>query len=77
MRLNPSKELERERYHLKMGSECHYLAESEAEKDLGVVFDKKLDFQQHIDNKINMANRMADLIRRTYKFLDKKNFPTL
>ena len=53
------------------------MSESTSEKDLGVTFDKQMDFTKHINKKINMANKMSGVIRRNYKFLNKDNFPSL
>ena len=38
-------------------------------KDLGVIFDCKLKFDIHINDKINKANRMLGIIKRNFKFL--------
>ena len=44
------------------------------EKDVGVMIDGKLDFENHIISKVNEANSMFAVIRRTYKFLDIDTF---
>jgi hypothetical protein len=44
------------------------------EKDLGVTFDPKLTFDQHIKNVINKANSMLGIIKRTFTFLSKDMF---
>ena len=41
-----------------------------SEKDLGVTFDKNLKFTDHINNKVNKANRNVELFR-TFTFMDK------
>ena len=50
------------------------LRHSQAERDLGVIIDQKLSFDEHIAAKIKKANSMASLIRRTYTYLDEKTF---
>ena len=40
-------------YKLKEGDTHHELAYTEEEKDLSVVIDGKLDFEKHINTKIN------------------------
>ena len=40
------------------------------EKDLGVIIDSKLKFSSYIVNQVKTANRLIDLIRRSYNFLD-------
>ena len=34
-------------------------------KDLGVIFDSKMKFDEHIDHVINKANRMLGFVMRT------------
>ena len=46
----------------------------EQEKDLGILFDKYISFDAHIQNSINMANSMVGIIRRT---LDGEIFTNL
>ena len=40
------------------------------EKDLGVTIDSELKFEEHISNKVNKANSIAGLIRRSFAHLD-------
>ena len=47
------------------------------EKDLGVIFDSDLKFEDHISMKVNKANVIAGLIRRSFSFLDCKLFKKL
>ena len=42
------------------------------EKDIGVIFDKYLSFDAHIQNSINKANSMIGIIRRTFTFIDRE-----
>ena len=46
-------------------------------KDLGVIVDKHLTFSKHIAEKVNKANQIVGLIRRTFVFIDKHNFNLL
>ena len=43
-------------------------------KDLGVIVENHLTFSKHIAEKVNKANQIMGLIRRTFVFLDKHNF---
>ena len=52
----------------------HQLAMVHNIKDLGVIFDDKLNFEMHMNEKINKANSIMGIIRRAYKFLNKINF---
>ena len=53
------------------GVDDSVLKECVEEKDLGVVFDKALSFDTHIQAAINKANKMIGIIRRTFSYLDK------
>jgi len=43
-------------------------------RDLGVIFDEKLTFRDHIHCKINMAYKMVGLIKRNFKYLSISSF---
>ena len=47
------------------------------EKDLGITFDKRLEFDYHIQEKPKKANSMYGMLRRTFKHLDEKTFVPL
>ncbi|XP_068229703.1 uncharacterized protein [Palaemon carinicauda] len=53
------------------------LLEVEHEKDLGVIIDNRLNFSEHLNKKINMANKITGLIRRTFVSLDEVIFKQL
>ena len=48
-----------------------------AEKDIGVVIDSKLSFENHINKKVNKANSIMGVIRQTFEYLDIKTFKIL
>ena len=52
----------------------HVFSKVDSEKDLGIKFDAKLSFEQHINDKVNKANQMMGLVRRSFIYLDKENF---
>ena len=54
--------------HLKLSNE---------EKDLGVSIDSKLNFENHMQAKINKANSIMGVIRRTIEYLDYETFKLL
>ena len=47
------------------------------EKDLGVIFDEKLIFRDHISKKAALANRNFGLIFRSFTYIDKAMFLNL
>ena len=47
------------------------------EKDLGVVIDMELTFDEHITSKVKKANGIMGLIRRSFSFLDPETFKRL
>ena len=49
----------------------------EEEVDLGVTIDSKLNFEAHIISKVNKANKIMGIIRRTFTFLDRTIFTRL
>ena len=52
----------------------HTLETVREEKDLGVVIDSQLTFSKHISLKVNKANSIMGLIRRTFRHLDEQTF---
>lgn len=48
-----------------------------AEKDLGVTVDSALTFDDHISNKVRVANGIVGLVRRSFTYLDTKSIKKL
>ena len=44
------------------------------EKDLGVIMDSELTFSEHITEKVNKANSLVGIIRRSFSHLDPDTF---
>ena len=55
----------------------HILNHTSNEKDLGVTIDVDLNFTLHIQDKINKANSIMSLIRRSFTYLDTEMFKLL
>ena len=53
------------------------LTETTAERDLGVMIDNELEFDKHIKEIVNKANRMVGLIRIGFTYMDKDMFMNL
>ena len=47
------------------------LEQVEVEKDLGIYFDSKLSFREHITKKVNIANRNLGCIFRSFTYMKK------
>lgn len=48
----------------------------DTEKDLGIIFDSHMSFDEHITTVVKKANSIAGMIRRTFVHLDKNMFKT-
>ena len=46
-------------------------------KDLGVMIDEKLSFNEHLNEKVNKAYRMIGIIKQNFKYLEKDAFMNL
>ena len=55
----------------------HELAETEAEKDLGVIVDRKLTFKNHVAQSTAKANRTLGVVRRSFDHLSDRTFVQL
>jgi ribonuclease P/MRP protein subunit RPP40 len=55
----------------------HNLDKIDEEKDIGVIIDKNLDFEAHINEKVNKATKIFGIIRRAYLNLNEENFMPL
>ena len=53
------------------------ISKTETGKDIGVIIDNKLKFSEHLSEKINKANKIVGLIRRTFVYLDSPMFKSL
>ena len=54
-----------------------HIQQTNEEKDLGILVDKSLKFQKHINAQVLKANRMLGLIKRSFSYMDKEMFLTL
>ena len=61
------------RYHLG-GDEIEHVF---SEKDLGITIDSELTYDDHISNKIRVANGIVGLMRRSFSYLDPPTFKKL
>lgn len=68
-----NQQVERE-YFMQKEDQPVSLERVDSEKDLGIIVDQHLTFEQHINDKINKANRTMGLIRRSFVDLNKENF---
>ena len=56
---------------------CLELERTSSMKDLGVIIDCNLKFQDHIKLKINKVYRMLGMLRRNFKEMDVESFISL
>ena len=62
-------------YYMKKQDERLQLAETEVERDLGVMVDNRLSFKSHIATA--KANKVVGIIRRTFDHLTEQTFVQL
>ena len=55
----------------------NYLKYTDEECDLGLIIDNNLNFEAHMNAKVNKANKIMGLIRRTFTFLNGETFTKL
>ena len=48
-----------------------------SQKHLGLILDSKLDFNEHIDNKINKCNKVIGIMKRLSLILSRKSLLTI
>ena len=48
-----------------------------SQKHLGLVLDSKLDFNKHINNKINKCNKIIGIMKKLFLFLSQKTLLTI
>ena len=65
------------KYRMNTGQEVIEIETVTSERDLGVIMDKALNFSEHINTKVNKANRNLGIIFRTFTFMDKEMFLNL
>ena len=63
--------------HFFLNSTIHPIDNNEKQKDLGVIVDTKLFFEDQINKVVNEATKMTKIIRRTFQILDKYTFLSL
>ena len=64
-------------YKLLTSNGQHDIKSTDYEKDIGVIIDSNLQFEQHINEKINKASKAAAMVRRSFDFLNEHNFAPL
>ena len=62
------------KHYINSNMERYEIGRVESEKDIGVTFDKALEFDIHINEKIKKASSICAMIRRSYRFLSVKAF---
>jgi len=57
-------------YYIDNGNMCYELATTDSDSDLGLRFDSKLSFMDHINDKVNKADGILGIIKRNSIHLD-------
>ena len=70
MKISKSKNEETNTYKL-LGQDIETVTQ---EKDIGVIIDSELTFENHLCEKVKKATSIFAAIRRTFKYLDTKSF---
>jgi len=60
--------------YLNSDGKQHLLSVSDAERDLGILVDSKLNYRRHILEIAKKANRMLGLIKRNFRHFDTDSF---
>jgi hypothetical protein len=62
------------KHQYKLKEDGNTLQYTESEKDIGVTMDEKHSFDKHISEKVNKANSIIGIIRRTMEYMDNNSF---
>jgi len=65
------------KYYVTDEGESRYFKRVENMKDLGVIFDCRLDFQAHIHEQVNKAYIVLGVIKRNFMQLNRETFVNL
>ena len=71
------KEIIDSNYYITEEDTDYILEKVDSIKDLGVVFDSRLIFRNHMQNKINKAYSMIGIIKRNFINMDMHTFALL
>ena len=64
-------------YQLMIDNVIHPMIKTEEIKDIGVTIDCRLRCKKHVNGKIETANKLVGIIRRSFMFLDEEIFVPL
>ena len=68
---------EEHQYELLIGNDRIQIEAVDKERDLGVVVDKELTFEDHILGQVKKARRVVHIIFRTFRYMSTENFVIL
>ena len=79
MNIHKGNKINNRKYYMKnmSGKGIKELDKVTSEKDLGIITDEKLTFEEHIQTKVNKATKIMGLIRRSFMNLDCSMFKKL
>ena len=64
-------------YHMMIDNVIHANIKTGEIKDIGVTIDCRLRFEKHVNRKIETANKLVGILRRSFMFLDEETFVPL
>ena len=65
-----------ESYDYKLRADLNPMLKTTEKKDIGVIIDHNISFEKHSNEKVNKANSVMGVIRRTFDYLDTTAFKT-
>ena len=77
MTIGKNRDTPQRKYEMQHEGVTHQLKHVLETKDLGITIDTQLSFQNHIQDKVNKANRVMGMIRRSFSHLNKEIFKQL
>ena len=80
MKIHRGNKANNRKYYMKKvnsNTEDKELEQVSKEKDLGIITDEQLTFEEHIQTKVNKATKVMGLIRRSFMTLDTEMFRKL
>ena len=63
--------------HPKLTSNGNQVQQCSSQKDLGLFIDNKLDFNKHLDEKINKFNKIIEMMKKLFTSVSRQSLLTI